>query len=75
MLPKYAVHHRTVIGFCVFLLIVGGIYSYCTMGRLEDPEFTVKTAVVITLYPGASPEDVADNVTSVIEEAAQQIKG
>ena len=75
MLPKYAVHHRTVIGFCVFLLIVGGIYSYFTMGRLEDPEFTVKTAVVITLYPGASPEDVANNVTSVIEEAAQQIKG
>ena len=75
MLPKYAVHHRTMIGFCIFLIIAGGIYSYFTMGRLEDPEYTVKTAVVITLYPGASSEEVAANVTSVIEEAAQQIKG
>ena len=75
MLPKYAVHHRTMIGFCILLIIAGGIYSYFTMGRLEDPEFTIKTAVVITLYPGASSEEVAANVTSVIEEAAQQIKG
>ena len=75
MLPKYAVNHRTVILFCAFLIIAGGIYSYFTMGRLEDPEFTVKKAVVVTLYPGASAQDVADNVSSVIEEAAQQIKG
>ncbi|MGI5832026.1 MAG: efflux RND transporter permease subunit [Thermoguttaceae bacterium] len=75
MLPKYAIHHRSVIEFCVFLIVIGGIYSYFTMGRLEDPEYTVKTAVVVTFYPGADPEAVADNVTSVIEEAAQQIKG
>lgn len=75
MLPNYAVHHRTVIGFCVFLIILGGLYSYFTMGRLEDPEFTIKTAVVATLYPGAGAEDVAENVTNVIERAAQQIKG
>lgn len=75
MFPKYAVHHRTVVGFCVFLIILGGLYAYFTMGRLEDPEFTIKTAVVITVYPGVDAQTVADNVTSVIEQAAQQIKG
>ncbi len=75
MLPKYAVHHRTVIGFCVFLLVLGGVFAFMTMGRLEDPEFTIKTAVVVTLYPGASADDVAEQVTNVIEKAAQQVKG
>ena len=75
MFPKFAVHHRTVVGFCVFLVILGGFYSYFTMGRLEDPEFTIKTALVVTIYPGADAQEVADNVTNIIEQAAQQING
>lgn len=75
MLPKYAVHHRIVIAFCVFLILVGGLWSYFTMGRLEDPVYTIKTAIVVTLYPGASADVVANQVTNVIERAAQQIKG
>lgn len=75
MLPRYAVHHRMVVAFCVFLIIVGGIWSYINNGRLEDPEFAIKTSVVITLYPGASAEDVQLLVTDVVEKAAQQIKG
>lgn len=75
MLPKYAVHHRVVVGFCVALIVAAGIWSYVTMGRLEDPEFSVKTAVVVTLYPGASANEVAEQVTNVVERAAQQIKG
>lgn len=75
MLPRYAVNHRTVIGFCVFLLIAGGIWSYMTLGRLEDPEFTIKTSLVVTLYPGAPASDVEKLVTDEIERAAQQVKG
>lgn len=45
------------------------------MGRLEDPEFSIRTALVVTSYPGASAADVADLVTNEIERAAQQIKG
>ncbi|MDO4585728.1 MAG: efflux RND transporter permease subunit [Planctomycetia bacterium] len=74
MLPAYAVQHRVVIVFCVFLIVVGGIWSYLTMGRLEDPEFTINTALVVTLYPGATAEDVEDHVTNVVERAAQQIQ-
>ncbi|MDO5581406.1 MAG: efflux RND transporter permease subunit [Planctomycetia bacterium] len=75
MFPRYAVHHRMVVAFCVFLIIAGGIWSFINNGRLEDPEFSIKTSVVITLYPGASAEDVQLLVTDVVEKAAQQIKG
>ena len=75
MLPNYALHHRTVVGFCVFLIIVGGIWSYLKMGRLEDPEFSIKTALVVTFYPGADASEVERHVTNNIERAAQQING
>lgn len=75
MLSKYAIENRFVVGFCVLLIILGGIWSYATLGRLEDPEFSVKTAVVVTLCPGASSEEMEERVTNVVERAAQQIKG
>ncbi len=75
MLPKYAINNRFVVGFCVFLIATAGAWSYLTLGRLEDPEFTVKTAVVVTLCPGSSSEEIEERVTNVVERAAQQIKG
>ncbi len=55
------------------LLVIGGIASFFSFGQLEDPEFTVKTAVVTTLYPGASPEEVELEVTDRIELAIQEM--
>lgn len=55
------------------LFVVGGLFSYMKLGRLEDPEFTIKTAVVITQYPGATAEEVEQEVTEVIEQAVQQL--
>ncbi len=74
MLPNYAVHHRLVVGFIVSILIMGGIFSYCTIGRLEDPEFTLKTGIVVTLYPGASAREVEQNVTDVVERTCRRLK-
>ncbi len=74
MLSQYAVNHRCVVSFCVFLIVLGGIWSYLTLGRLEDPEFAVKTAVVVTMCPGASADEIEERVTNVVERAAQQIK-
>ncbi len=75
MLPKYAINHRNVVFFCVALIILGGIYSYFSMGRLEDPEFAVKTAVVATMYPGASAEQVQNEVTDKVERIVQRLQG
>lgn len=57
----------------IFLLIFGGIWAYKEIGRLEDPEFTIKEAVVVTEYPGATPREVEQEVTDKIEKAAQQL--
>ena len=54
---------------CLF----GGIWGFSSLGRLEDPAFTIKTAVVVTQYPGASAEQVAEEVTEPLESAIQQM--
>ncbi len=72
-LPRFAIEHKTLTNFVVFLLMVGGLWSYFELGRLEDPDFTVKTAVVITRYPGASPTEVELEVTDRIEQAIQEM--
>lgn len=57
----------------VLLLGVGGIFALLNIGRLEDPAFTIKTAVVITHYPGASAQQVEEEVTLPLENALQQL--
>ena len=54
-------------------VLLGGIVAYVGLGRLEDPEFTIKEALIVTPYPGASPEEVAREVTDPIESACQQL--
>jgi multidrug efflux pump subunit AcrB len=58
VLTEIAIEKRTVTYFAVFLLVVGGVASFFALGQLVDPEFTVKTALVSTAYPGASPREV-----------------
>lgn len=53
--------------------LLGGIWAFLTIGRLEDPAFTIKTAVVVTQYPGASADQVAREVTEPLESAIQQM--
>jgi multidrug efflux pump subunit AcrB len=65
-------NNRTVF-VAMALVLAGGIIAYQELGRLEDPEFTIKEAIVVTPYPGASAEDVALEVTNPIETACQQL--
>ncbi|EAP90406.1 transporter, AcrB/AcrD/AcrF family protein [Oceanicaulis alexandrii HTCC2633] len=58
-----------VILFCLF----GGIQGFTSVGRLEDPAFTIKEAIVVTPYPGATAEEVEDEVTERLETAIQQM--
>ncbi|MCA8908782.1 MAG: efflux RND transporter permease subunit, partial [Rhodospirillaceae bacterium] len=53
--------------------LLGGIWGFLTIGRLEDPAFTIKTAVVSTGYPGASAAEVAREVSEPLESAIQQM--
>ncbi len=74
MLPKYAIEHKVVIWFFLLALTGCGLFSYCTLGRLEDPEFSIKTALVITVYPGADAKEVEENVTDIIETGVYRLK-
>ena len=69
-----AVENKTVTYFTTFLVFVAGIAAFFSLGQLEDPDFTVKTAVVSTTYPGASPKEVELEVTDRIELALQEMK-
>lgn len=56
-----------------FLMVAPGAWSFIHLPRLEDPEFTIKDALIVTPYPGATAQEVADEVSNVIELAAQQL--
>lgn len=65
---------QTVSWLAVLLLLVGGFIAYNALGRYEDPEFIIRTAVILTPYPGATAETVALEVTDPIEAAIQQLQ-
>ncbi|WP_276321840.1 efflux RND transporter permease subunit [Terasakiella sp. SH-1] len=72
-LTEYAMRRKVVSWMVTILLIGGGILSFLGLGRLEDPEFTIKQAVVVTSYPGASAQEVEEEVTLPIENIIQQL--
>jgi multidrug efflux pump subunit AcrB len=74
-LAEYSVKNRVVVSFALIFILLGGIASYFKMSKLEDAEFTIKKALVITQYPGASPHEVEQEVTDVIEKAVQATRG
>ncbi|MFQ5544585.1 MAG: efflux RND transporter permease subunit, partial [Acidiferrobacterales bacterium] len=73
-LTAVAIEKKAVTYFATFLIFAAGIASFFALGQLEDPDFTVKTAVVITPYAGASPEEVELEVTDRIELVVQEMK-
>lgn len=72
-LIKYFLKNKQVTWLLLLLVITGGIFSYVNMGKLEDAPFTIKQALVLTSYPGASPSEVQTQVTDVLEEAIQSL--
>ena len=72
-LAAFALRNRTTTVVLTVLLLIGGISSYNQLSRLEDPEFTIKEALVITPYPGASAAEVQEEVSDKIELAVQQL--
>ncbi len=69
----FCLKHKTITISFVFLAVWYGIYAYNHLGRLSYPDFTIKTAMITTQYPGASPQEVEELVTEVLEEAIQSM--
>ncbi len=72
-LTQAALDKRAISYFCTFLVVFGGLASYFSLGQLEDPEFTVKTAAITVMYPGASAEQVELEVVDLIESKLQEM--
>jgi multidrug efflux pump subunit AcrB len=70
---KWSIENTVISWMFAFLLLIAGTLSYFGLGQLEDPEFTLKKAMVVTLYPGASPQQVEEELTFPIENAIQQL--
>ena len=72
-ITEFCLENRTTTLVLTVFMIAGGLFAYQGMGRLEDPEFTIKDAQIITHYPGASALEVEEEVTDEIEIAVQQL--
>ncbi|MDJ0869300.1 MAG: efflux RND transporter permease subunit [Myxococcota bacterium] len=70
---EYSIQKRTVTLVLTGVACIAGMISYDNLGRLEDPEFTIKEALVFTAYPGASADDVDREVTNVLDRAIQRM--
>jgi multidrug efflux pump subunit AcrB len=73
-LPELAIRNRTLTIFTVIILIAAGIGAFFKLGQLEDPAFTIKVAVVSTVYPGGTANEVEQDVTDRIETKLQELK-
>ena len=74
-LTEWALRHKELIYFFVVLMFAGGIFSYQKLGRMEDPDFTIRTMVVSVAWPGASAREVEEQVTDKIEKKLQDLPG
>lgn len=70
---NFAIQRKTTILILTLVLLIGGTASFFKLGRLEDPEYTIKMAVVTTAYPGASPQEVEEEVTERLETEIQRL--
>ena len=74
-ISKWAFKNSKLIYFLVIVLVAGGILGAYQMSKLEDPEIKVKTAMVVTMYPGASAHQVELEVTDVLEKSIRTVPG
>ncbi|BBN54253.1 multidrug transporter [Pseudomonas chlororaphis subsp. aurantiaca] len=73
-LSAIAVRERSITVFLIFLIAVAGILSFFQLGRAEDPPFTVKQLTVITAWPGATAQEMQDQVAEPLEKRLQELK-
>ncbi|MCD9515334.1 efflux RND transporter permease subunit [Photobacterium carnosum] len=72
-IATYFIKNKVISWMLTLIFLVGGTVSFFGLGQLEDPAFTIKDAMVVTAYPGATPQQVEEEVTYPIEKAIQQL--
>ncbi len=72
-IAEFSIKKSVITWTLTFVMLFLGYFAYMGLPRLEDPEFAIKEAVILTPYPGASPKEVQEEVTDVIEKAVQEM--
>ena len=74
-LAKYSLDNTKVIYFFLAVLLIGGVFSFGKLGKKEDAPFVIKSAVIMTRYPGAEPAEVERLITEPISREIQSMSG
>lgn len=74
-LTEWALRHKQLVYYFIFLVFLAGIVSYRNLGRMEDPDFTIRQMVVSVNWPGATARQVEEQVTDKIEKKLQDTPG
>ncbi len=72
-LPVYSLENKKIIYFFLAIMLIGGIYSFFKLPKKEDSPFVIKQAVLVTQYPGATPQEVEKLITEPIEREIQSM--
>lgn len=73
-IAEFTIKNKVLSVIVILIVVFGGWSAYQGMPRFEDPEFTIRQAQIVTLYPGASPREVAEEITEPLERALQQLQ-
>ena len=72
-LSEWALDHRSLVLYLMLVASIFGVFSYLGLGREEDPNFTIKTMIVSAQWPGASVEEMTEEVTDRIEKKLEEL--
>jgi multidrug efflux pump subunit AcrB len=73
-LSAWAVQERAITLFLIVLISIAGLMAFLKLGRAEDPAFTVKVMTIVTAWPGATPQEMQDQIAEPLEKRLQELR-
>ena len=74
-LTELSLKNKTLVWYFIVVVFIAGIFSYERLGRMEDPDFTIRQMLVTVAWPGASARQIEEQVTDKIEKKLQDTPG
>ncbi len=74
-LTEISLKHKGLVWYFILVVFIGGIFSYGKLGRMEDPDFTIRQMVVSVAWPGATAQQMEEQVTDKLEKKLQDVPG
>ena len=72
-LTEWALNHRAVVLFLILIIAVGGAFSFTQLGQLEDPNFSVPSMTAMVIWPGATAQQVQDELLNRMEKKFERL--